>query len=61
MATPGGFMLEGCKAIADALGIQPRRVPALVRAGAPIRVLWRATGRRYLADRRALVRWVRNR
>lgn len=54
-------MLEGCKAIAAALGpdVRPRRVRRLAAAGAPIRILFDGRGIRYLADSEALSAWLR--
>ena len=57
-------VLDGAKAIADALGwTDARRVRLLVESGAPVRVLHRrrhaGRGRRYLADEGALLAWLR--
>lgn len=55
-------MLDGLKAIAWHLGgpdFSTKRVRALARKGAPIRVVGDGLGRRYLADSDALDAWLR--
>jgi hypothetical protein len=54
-------VLSGCKEIAACLGVEPRRVVRLRAAGAPIRAIWSKHGRRYLAEKTALIEWARNR
>lgn len=51
-------VMTGSKAIAEALGVHPRRVPGLYRAGAPIKRLGEGRGARYLASRAALRYWL---
>ena len=58
MASTSCDVLVGAKAIADALGVSPKRVRALWALGAPIKRLGSSHGCRYLASRAALVYWV---
>jgi hypothetical protein len=51
-------VITGSKAIGDALGVHPRRVAGLYRAGAPIKALGEGRGVRYLASRAALRFWL---
>lgn len=53
-------MLNGLKQIASFMGCGRDAVRALKRAGAPIRVIGKKDGRRYLADSEALRAWVSN-
>lgn len=53
------MILVGRKAIAELLGVHVDTVRVLARAGAPIRVVHEAHGARYLAEREALLEWVR--
>ena len=55
------LVLVGRKAIAELLGVHPDTVRSLVEAGAPIRVVHDGHGARYLAEREALLDWVRGR
>lgn len=59
MSSPSDDVLVGCKAIANALSVSPRRVAALLAAGAPIKRLGEGDGARYIASRAALAYWVR--
>jgi hypothetical protein len=51
-------VITGSKAIADELGVHPRRVAGLYRAGAPIKRLGEGRGVRYLASKAALRFWL---
>lgn len=51
-------VIVGTKAIADVLGVTPKRVAALWACGAPIKRLGDGHGARYLASTAALRHWV---
>lgn len=51
-------VMTGAKAIGEALGVHPRRVPGLYRAGAPIKRVGEGRGTRYLASMAALRYWL---
>lgn len=50
-------IVEGLDRLCDALDLAPKKVKALVRAGAPIRVTSSRQGTRYLADMDAVEAW----
>jgi len=53
-----GDVVWGLKGIADALECSIHTLRRLLKEGLPVRILGRGRGRRYVARRSALLRWL---